>query len=348
MSKKITKKKKYLELIDSIGILLDQARQEAFQHVNRILVKTYWEIGRHIVIYEQNSKERAEYGSKLLDQIACDLKSKYGKGFSRSNVFNFRRFYLKYPKIQTLSGFLSWSHIVALLSVEDDLARSFYYKECIRNRWSVREVERQMNSMLFERLALSKDKKGILKLAAKGQLIEKAQDIIKDPYVLEFLNVPENHQYSEEELEERIINNMQSFLLELGKGFSFVARQFRITLNNKHYHVDLVFYHRILKCFVLIDLKMEAISHEDIGKMNMYLNYFKKEEMAEDDNEPIGIVLGAEKDQVLVEYALGGISNKLFASKYQLSLPDKRLLQRAVERMVWKEKKGGWGLGARD
>lgn len=339
MSRKISKRGKYLELIDSIGILLEQARQEAFQQVNRILVKTYWEIGRHIVVYEQNSKERAEYGSKLLDQIARDLKNKYGKGFSRSNVFNFRRFYLKYPKIQTVSGFLSWSHIVTLLSVENDLARSFYNKECIKNRWSVRELERQMNSMLFERLALSRDKKGVLKLAAKGQLIEKAQDIIKDPYVLEFLEIPEKHQYSEEELEERIINNMQSFLLELGKGFSFIGRQFRVTLNNKHYHVDLVFYHRILKCFVLIDLKMDAISHEDIGKMNMYLNYFKKEEMTEDDNEPIGIVLGAEKDHVLVEYALGGISNKLFASKYRLSLPDKRLLQEAMERILSHEKR---------
>ncbi|MFH1684278.1 MAG: PDDEXK nuclease domain-containing protein [Candidatus Margulisiibacteriota bacterium] len=192
--------------------------------------------------------------------------------------------------------------------------------------------------MLFERLALSKDKKGVLKLATKGQHIKDAEDAVKSPYILEFLGIPENYHYSEKELEERIIDNMQSFLLELGKGFSFVARQFRITLNNKHYHVDLVFYHRILKCFVLIDLKMETISHEDIGKMNMYLNYFKKEEMTKDDNEPIGIVLGAEKDHVLIEYALGGISNKLFASKYCLSLPDKKLLQKAVEQIVSQER----------
>jgi predicted nuclease of restriction endonuclease-like (RecB) superfamily len=277
--------------------------------------------------------------------LAKDLKDRYGRGFSRRNVLNMRNFYLAYKKWQTVSAIFSWSHIVELISLGNPLARSFYEKECISNKWSVRELRRQISSMLFERLALSKDKKGVLKLAAKGFQAEKAQDIIKDPYVLEFLEIPEKHQYSEEELEQRIIDNMQSFLLELGKGFSFVARQFRITLNNKHYHVDLVFYHRILKCFVLIDLKMEAISHEDIGKMNMYLNYFKKEEAAEDDNDPIGIVLGAEKDHVLVEYALGGISNKLFASRYSLSLPDKLLLQKAVERMVWKERRGDWGMG---
>jgi predicted nuclease of restriction endonuclease-like (RecB) superfamily len=255
-------KKKYRELLDSIGILLQQSRQKAFQQINSILVKTYWEIGRHIVVYEQESKEKAEYGSKLLDRIAKDLKNRFGKGFSRSNVFYFRRFYLAYPKVQTVSGLLSWSHIIALLSVENSLARSFYEKECLVNRWSVRELERQIDSMLFERLALSKDKKGVLKLAEKGQVIEKAEDAVKDPYV---------------------------------------------------------------------------ITHQDIGQMNLYLNYFKKEEMASDDNEPIGIVLGAEKDHVLVEYALGGISNKLFASKYRLELPDKKLLQKAVEQIVSRE-----------
>lgn len=332
-------KRKYQELIDSIGALLRQARQRAFQQVNRILVKTYWEIGRHIVLYEQKSKQKADYGSELLDRISRDLKNRYGKGFSRSNIFNFRRFYLTYPKIQTVSGFFSWSHIVELVAVEDNLARSFYEKECIANHWSVRELERQINSMLFERLALSKDKKGVLQLAERGHRIEKAEDVVKNPYVLEFLGMPEDYRYSEKELEQRVIDNMQNFLLELGKGFSFVARQFRISLNNKHFYIDLVFYHRILKCFVLIDLKLGMISHQDIGQMNLYLNYFKKEEMAEDDNEPIGIVLGAKRDHILVEFALGGISNKLFTSKYRLSLPDKRLLQKAAERIMHKEAK---------
>ena len=345
MSKKLTSQRKYQELLDSIGEILQQARLEAFRQVNSILITTYWEIGRHIVVYEQKRQEKADYGSELLDKITADLKKRYGKGFSRSNVFNFRRLYLAYPKIQTVSGLLSWSHIVALLGVSDDLARSFYEKECVANHWSVRELERQINSMLFERLALSRDKRGVLRLAEKGQLITKPKDLVKDPYVLEFLGIPEKHQFSEKEIEQKVIDNMQAFLLELGKGFSFVARQFRLTLNNQHYYVDLVFYHRILKCFVLIDLKLGKITHQDIGQMNLYLNYFKKEEMAADDNEPIGIVLGAEKDQVLVEYALGGISNKLFASKYRLELPDKRLLQKAVERIIDREEKATRGKG---
>jgi len=337
MNKELTTKGKYQELIDSIGGMVQQARNKAFQAVNNILVRTYWEIGRLIVEYEYNAGKKAEYGSKLFERIAADLRRSYGKGFSRSNVIYMRLLYLNYQKSQTLSDQLSWSHYVELLGVSDDLARAFYEKECVVNHWSVRELERQINSMLFERLALSRDKKGVLKLAEKGQIISRAQDVVKDPYVLEFLGVPEKHQLAEKEIEQKVIDNMQAFLLELGKGFSFVGRQFRITLNNKHFYVDLVFYHRILKCFVLIDLKLGKITHQDVGQMNMYLNYFKKEEMAEDDNEPIGIILGAKKDQVLVEYALGGVSNKLFASKYRLELPDKKLLQKAVEQIVARE-----------
>jgi predicted nuclease of restriction endonuclease-like (RecB) superfamily len=323
-------KRSYKTLISSIGNLLEKSRQNAFQAVNTILVKTYWEIGRHIVVYEQKNNLKAEYGSQLLDDISSDLKKLHGKGFCRSNMFNFRRFYLAYQKIQTVSGFLSWSHIVALLSVEDDLARSFYEKECIACRWSVRELDRQVNSMLFERLALSKNKKDILKLASKGHNIEKPEDIVKNPYILEFLGISDDYGYSERELEQKIIDNMQKFLLELGKGFYFVARQYRITLDNRHFYVDLVFYNKMLKCFVLIDLKLGTITSKDIGQMNMYLSYFKKEEMADGDNEPIGIVLGARQNQILVEYALGGISNKLFTSKYRLSLPSKDLLQKAI------------------
>lgn len=336
-NKKIIKKN-YQKLIDSIGELLQQARQKAVREINIILVKAYWEIGRHIVVYEQKNNFKADYGSELLDDISRDLKSKYGKGFSRSNVFYFRKFYLVFPKIQTLSGFLSWSHIVELIFVENELSRSFYEKECIANRWSVRELARQIDSMLFERLALGKDKKGIIKLAKKGQLIETAEDIVKNPYILEFLGMPESYQYSEKKLEQRVVDNMQKFLLELGRGFSFVARQFRITLDGKHFYVDLVFYHCILKCFVLIDLKLGSITHHDIGQMNMYLNYFKKEEMSKDDNEPIGIVLGADKKHISVEYALGEISNRLFASRYRLSLPHKSLLQKAAEKNIYDNK----------
>ncbi|MFH1564716.1 MAG: PDDEXK nuclease domain-containing protein [bacterium] len=332
--KKLSTQNKYKSLINNIGEILEEGRKQTFVAVNNILVKTYWEIGRSIVEYEQAGNEKAEYGSKLLNKLAKDLKFNYGKGFSISNVYIMRQFYIKYPKFQTVSGKLSWSHYVELLGVSDDLARGFYEKQCIKDKWSVRELRRQANSMLFERIALSKDKKGVLELSKKGQLIKQGQDVIKEPYILEFLGIPENHQYSEKELEQKIIDNLQMFLLELGKGFTFVKRQFRITLNNTHFYVDLVFYHRILKCFVLIDLKIGAVNHLDVGQMNMYLNYFKAEENSKDDNPPIGLILVADKNEVMIEYALGGISSKLFISKYKLYLPDKNELAKRVKKLL--------------
>ena len=328
MKNKISiQKNTYNKLIFEIGDLLEKGRKAAFKSVNTILVETYWHIGKQIVEYEQKGKEKAEYGSSLLKRLSSDLKLKHGKGFSRSNLQYMRLLYLIYPKCQTLSGKLSWSHYTELLSVSDDLARSFYEQQCTNENWSARELKRQRSSALFERLALSKDKKSVLKLAEKGQQIEKAEDIIKDPYVFEFLDIPEDATLSETELETKLLNKLSHFILELGKGFAFVNRQHRITLNNKHYKVDLVFYHRILKCFVLFDLKIDAANHQDVGQMNMYLNYFKEEESMPDDNPPIGIVLAADKDEILVEYATGSISNKLFVAKYQLYLPDKKLLE---------------------
>jgi len=324
----------YSKLLNNIGELLAQGRKTAMRAVNKILVETYWKIGKHIVEYEQQGTEKAEYGSQLLNRLARDLKQRYGKGFSKSNIYMMRQFYLKYPKFQTVSGKLSWSIYCELLSVSDDLARSFYEQQCIRENWSVRELKRQINSSLFERVALSKDKNGVLKLSRQGLKIEAPEDIVKDPYVFEFLDSPERENYSEQDLENQLISKLANFLLELGKGFAFIGRQYRITLNNTHYYVDLVFYHRILKCFVLVDLKQGKVEHQDIGQMNMYLNYFKAEENTENDNEPIGIVLAAHKDEILVEYALGGISNKLFVSKYQLYLPDKELLRKELRLLL--------------
>jgi len=334
MKKLTNPKKEYSSLIGSIGSLLEQGRKQAYQAVNTILVRTYWEIGRRIVEFEQRGKEKAEYGSALLENLSKDLKLRHGKGFSKSNLVYMRLFYLKYQKSETLSHQLSWSHYFELLKIEDDLERSFYEKQCINEKWSNRELKRQKNSALFKRLALSKDKKGVIKLSKKGQVIENAKDLIKDPYVLEFLKLPEDYSYSEKELEQRIIDNLQMFLLELGKGFSFVGRQHRITLGNRHYYVDLVFYNRILKCFVLIDLKINEVNHADIGQMNTYLNYFKSEECSEGDNQPIGIVLAAEKEHIEIQYALGGISNKLFVSKYQLYLPNKEELQKKLQNLL--------------
>jgi predicted nuclease of restriction endonuclease-like (RecB) superfamily len=323
----------YQQLIDRIGECLAQGRQRAFEQVNTLLVETYWQIGQYIVEFEQKGNERAEYGSKLLTQLSRDLKTAYGKGFSRRNVLDMRRFYVSYPKWQMVSAKLGWSHYTELLAISDDLARSFYEQQCIRDRWSVRELKRQKDSALFERVAMSKDRAEILALAQKGQIIESARDVVKDPYVFEFLDLPDRN-YLESELENRLIVQLEKFLLELGKGFAFIGQQYRITLNNTHFYVDLVFYHRILKCFVLIDLKTRAVRHEDIGQMNMYLNYFRAEENMEDDNEPIGIVLARDKDEILVEYATGGISNQLFVSRYQLYLPDVEALKQELRRLL--------------
>jgi predicted nuclease of restriction endonuclease-like (RecB) superfamily len=327
-------KSDYSFLIDNIGVILEQGRKKVFYAANSVLVRTYWEIGMQIVEFEKKNGVKAEYGSGLFERIANDLKYRYGKGFSRSNVIYMRLLYLNYQKSQTLSDQLSWSHYVELLGVGDDLARSFYEKQCLNENWSVRELKRQVNSVLFQRIALSKDKAGILALSRKGNVTEKAEDVVKDPYVLEFLDLPEDYNYSEKEIEQRIIDNLQLFLLELGKGFTFVKRQFRITLDNTDYYVDLVFYHRVLKCFVIIDLKIGKVTHSDVGQMNLYLNYFKAEESSKGDNEPIGIILAADKNNLLVKYALGGISNKLFVSKYKLYLPDKKELEKQMSGLL--------------
>ncbi len=327
-------KSEYQDLIGQIGELLHQGRSQAAQSVNSILVQTYWQIGRHIVEFEQGGKAKSEYGSGLLEKLSKDLTLAYGKGFSRSNLFQIRQLYSSFPKIQTLSGQLSWSHYVQILKADSPLEIGFYVKQCEKENWSVRELKRQMKSLLFHRLALSKDKADVLELANSGAESAKAADIIKDPYVLEFLDIPQNYRYLEGELEEKLIQNLQAFLLELGKGFAFIGRQYKISISGRHFFVDLVFYHHILKCFVLIDLKRGEIDHADIGQINLYLNYFQAEENTEGDNPPIGIVLGAYKDHVLMEYAMQNISNQLFASKYQLYLPEKETLEAELNKLL--------------
>jgi predicted nuclease of restriction endonuclease-like (RecB) superfamily len=334
MTKKIQNVEVYQKLIDSIGITIESARHRAIQAVNNELLKANWEIGKYIVKYEQHGNQKAEYGSSLLTNLSKDLKSRFGKGFSKSNIYLMRQFYLKYKIFQSVTGKLTWTHYAELLVVSDELARGFYEKQAVNENWSIRELKRQISSSLFERLALSQDKSGIMKLSEKGLIVADSKDIVKDPYVLEFLQISQEYRMTENRLEQKIIDNLQTFLLELGKGFSFVGRQYRITLDNDHYYVDLVFYHRILKCFVLIDLKTKHVKHQDIGQMNMYLNYFKSEENTEGDNSPIGIVLGADKNDILVEYAIGGISNNIFVSKYQLYLPDRKVLEQKVKELI--------------
>lgn len=266
----------------------------------------------------------------MLSTISKELTLRLGKGYSRPNLNNMRKFYLKYSDCRAVSDKLSWSHICELIKIDDELERSFYEKECIVENWNVRTLRRQMDSALFLRLASSKDKEGILKLAQNGIECQRPEDIVKSTYTLEFLNIPEQDKYSEADLEQKIIDNLQKFLLELGKGFTFVKRQYPLTINNVHYHVDLVFYHRILKCFVLIDLKKNSVQHEDIGQMNMYMGYFAIEENMPDDNPPIGIILSKNKDELLVEYATYGMDSNLFVSKYELYLPNRKDLEKLV------------------
>jgi predicted nuclease of restriction endonuclease-like (RecB) superfamily len=326
----------YQNLINLIRSHYEQGRTNIATYVNTEIVNTYWRIGQYIVQYEQGGKSKAQYGKGLLENLSRDLSLTYGKGFSLSNIKRMRQFYLLYPIGATVSHQLNWSIIVELLKIEDPLERAFYEKQSIIEHWSVRELKRQKATSLFLRLALSKDKEGILKLAHQGQIVEKPADLIREPYVLEFLKIPEPYHLNETALEKKLIDHLQDFLLELGKGFAFIGRQYRITMSNTHYYVDLVFYHRILKCFVLIDLKKEEAGYHAVGQMNMYLGYFENEENTEGDNPPIGIVLAKEKDDLLVKYAMHNISSQLFVSKYQVYLPNREELQALIEKQLQK------------
>lgn len=334
----------YTTFFEKISNIFSRARTTATREINVAQVLAYFEIGREIVEFEQQGKQRGEYGERLIERLSEDMSQQFGKGFSTTNLKMMRLFYQSYSIRQTASDesetqtglskpfvpMLSWSHYCELLKVEDILARSFYEKESVHNNWSVRELKRQINAMLFERLALSRDTKAVMKLSKKGLIIEKPEDAIKDPYVLEFLNLKEESAYTESQLEQALIDKLQDFLLELGKGFTFVARQRRITIANRHYHIDLVFYNRHLKCFVLIDLKKGEFDHADAGQMNFYLNYFKENETLEDENNPIGLILCARKDDIFAHYVLGGLSNKVFASKYKLALPSEKELKQKL------------------
>jgi len=331
---KLIQNKGYEELIKNIGSIYDKAKINVISAVNIEMLNAYWEIGRFIVEFEQDGKIKATYGKELLPQMSKDLSLRFGKGFSRSNLTYMRKFYHKYPKRETVSHKLTWSHYFELLKIDDDLAREFYQKQAISENWTVRELKRQKQSGLFHRLALSQDKERILELAKEGQIVKTANDLTKDPYVFEFLGIAEKSQYTESDIENAIINNLQSFLLELGKGFAFIGRQMRITLNNRHYYVDLVFYHAKLKCYVLIDLKIGEVEYEHIGQMKLYLGYYEKEINDETDNQPIGIILSEEKDEIMVEYAMLNDNANLIVSKYQLFLPDINELKERVKEII--------------
>ena len=324
----------YQQLLNDITTLWSQAKERAIGVVNTELLEANWQTGKYIVEYEQGGKTRAEYGKQLLINLAKDLTLRNGKGFNRTNLTYMRKLYLAFPKCGTLSHQLSWSHYYEILKCNDPMEMQFYLKQCVKEGWKVRELKRQMKSALFQRLVLSTDKEGVLALANEGHQVLTPQDIIRDPFVLEFTGLPPKRRYKESDLEAALKTNMEQFLLELGRGFAFIGRKYTMPIGSRQFKVDLVFYHCILKCYVLIDLKRSEIKHNDIGQMNLYLNYFKTEVCQPDDNPPIGIVLGAKKDELLMEYALQGITNQLFAARYQLYLPKREELQAQLDKLL--------------
>jgi len=335
LPKKNTEEKIYAQ----IEQLLSTARAKVLNQVNRTMVYTYYEIGRIIVEYEQGGKERAEYGKGLLKNLSKRLSKDFGRGFSPDNLENMRRFYLTYSKSEKLSRKsqspdfqLSWSHYLKLVRIDEEAERKFYEIEAIQNQWSLRELQRQCDSALYQRLILSRDKDKIKELSEKGQLINTPVDALKDPYILEFIGLPEKTDYSESDLEKGLIDKLEHFLLELGKGFTFVARQKRITIDEKHFKVDLVFYNRLLKAFVLIDLKIGELKHQDIGQIQMYVNYYDRFVKLDDENKTIGIILCQDKSNTLVEITLPEDNEQIFASKYQTILPSKEELKKLIAR----------------
>lgn len=331
-------------LIEDIKQIIQESKKMVVRNVNTIMVQTYWNIGKRIVEEEQNGNIRADYGSSLLKEISKELTRQFGKGFSRSNLQSMRLFYLSYQKCQTLSGKLSWSHYLVLLGVSDLNARSFYEHECENSNWSVRELERQIDSQLYTRLLLSKgeiNKQTVLELANNGVTYQTPDSFIKDPMVLEFVGVPEKP-FLESDLEKAIIDHIEDFLLELGRGFMFVGSQQRISIAGMNYYVDMVFYNKILKSYVLIDLKMNKLKPENFGQMNMYVNYYKEEINDDGDSDPIGIILCADKEVSLAKMAIKGIENNIYAAKYTTVMPDYETLQNEVHRAIamFKEKEG--------
>ena len=359
----------YSNLITDLASLIEQGRKTAVRYVNTALVATYWFMGRRIVEYEQKGKERAKYGEALLKKISTDLTTRLGKGFTERNLDYMRQFYFIYPEIShtpcaklpedraieksytvsaelipILQGVseisetlirkfpLSWSHYRLLIYIDEPFKREFYEAECIRGNWSVRQLDRQIQSLLYERTALSKRKLAVIAKTHEKPIILKPEDEIKDPYILEFLGLKD--EYSESQLEEALIKHLEYFLLELGTGFTFIARQKRITLEGTHYRLDLLFYHRVLKCLIVIDLKIGEFTHADAGQRNLYLNYLKDKEKLPEENDPVGIILCSDKKKTVVEYALGGMNNKIFTSKYRLQLPESDILKDEIEHEI--------------
>lgn len=320
------------ETVARIRETLLQARRAALSAVNAAMVGAYWEIGREIVEEEQRGQARADYGQKLLETLSAQLTGEFGKGFDVSNLRNMRAFYGAFPIRDALRPELSWTHYRHISRVGDAQARAFYEVEAVRSRWSTRDLERQIASLLYERLALSREPEGVRVLAERGAEAFEPSDLVRDPFVLEFTGLPERAGWQESDLEAVLVDKLQEFLLEMGSDFFFVARQKRLTIDGDHFYIDLVLYHRALRCFVLIDLKVGKLSHADIGQMLLYTGYYEREEVREDENPPIGLILCTDKNEAVVRYTLSGNAQQVFASRYQLHLPSEDDLRRELER----------------
>lgn len=309
-------------LFEQIKNVLDEARRQVARSVNTTIVKAYWQVGKYIVEYEQQGKGRAEYGKGVIKNLSTRLMKEYGSGFTATNLKIMRQFYLYYPKGHALRDQLTWTHWRALLTVQDETARNYYLQECVAGNWSTRQLERQINTMYYERMLASRDKNAVraeIKQTAPKTL--QPREIIHDPFILEFLGIRQGEHFLEGDLEQMLISKLQHFLLELGRGYSFVARQKRISFGDKHFYIDLVFYNIPARCYVLIDLKIDELTHQDLGQMQMYVNYYTRELMNPGDNPPVGIVLCAEKNDAVVRYTLPEGENQIFAAKYMTYLP---------------------------
>ena len=311
------------ELFINIKDLVNQSRNKVYKTVNTEMINLYWNIGK-IIVDKQSGNKRAKYGDLLIEGISKKLTDTFGKGFSIQNLRRMRQFYMTYPIRSTLSSELSISHYYELIKIKDEGKRNFYMHECINSNWDVRELQRQRTTLLYERIATSKDKSKVLELSTKGHNIYENKDLIKDPFVLEFLDIKENTNYLETDLEKNILEHLKEFLLELGKGFTYVGNQVRITLDNEHFYPDLVFYNRILKCFVIIDLKIGKVSHKDIGQMQMYVNYYDREIKADDEKKTIGILLSTDKNETVVKYTLPEDNKTIFSSEFRLTIPSEK------------------------
>lgn len=320
-------------LYNTINQIIEEARNTVYRTANFTMVQAYWNIGKVIVEEEQNGKERAEYGKEIIQQLSQKLTQKHGKGFNTTNLWYIRQFYQIFENFHSLRGELSWTHYRLLLKVKNDQSRQFYMQEAIENNWSTRTLERQINSLYFERMVMTRqDGQPLVKAEAESKKENmQAKDIIKDPYVLEFLDLKHNTDFYEKELEQAIIDKLQEFLLELGKGFSFIGRQYRITLDGDHFYIDLVFYNYILKCFLLIDLKTGKLTHQDIGQLDTYVRYFEDKIRQENDNPTIGLILCTEKNNAVVKYSLLNDSKQIFASKYMTYLPTEQELKAKIQ-----------------